>query len=126
MRSLEAMTVLLQHHTAHILLVLLYRKPGPVHTFIQTLNQQLHMLTHRLPVGCRMMAIGDFNLDQHDDKNVVLFDAIKQDHSLVQRSTFTTHMHGGILDLWFDTKFVALSVTWIPTSYTDHFVLLFS
>ena len=72
------------------------------------------------------MVIGDFNLDQNDEKKVVLFDAIKEEHSLVQRSRFTTHMHGGILDLWFDTNCASQSVTWVPTPYSDHFVLLSS
>ena len=44
--------------------------------------------------------------------------------NLHQRSQYSTHIHGGILDLFFDNKSIEL-VHWIPSPYSDHFILIF-
>ena len=43
-----------------VILVVVYRKPGPVELFIQDLIGILL----ELPTECRTFVIGDFNLDQ--------------------------------------------------------------
>ena len=40
-----------------------------------------------------------------------------------QRCDYSTHIHGGILDLVFDNK-KSEPVEWMPSPYSDHFVIL--
>ena len=42
-----------------------------------------------------------------------------------QRSQYSTHLHGGILDLVFDDN-KSDPVEWIPSPYSDHFILIFN
>ena len=76
-----------------------------------------------LPPGYRTLVIGDFNLDQMLIENVEMFNPLFQQFNFHQRSRYSTHIHGGILDLVFDDN-KSESVEWIPSPYSDHFVLL--
>ena len=66
--------------------------------------------------------LGDFNLDQMHEPYVELFRDICMDFSLTQRSNYSTHIYGGILDLVFHNK-KQEPVEWMPSPYSDHFVL---
>ncbi len=57
------------------------------------------------------------------DTHVDLFNGLCTHFSLLQRSNYSTHIHGGILDLVFHNK-KQDPVEWIPTPYSDHFVLI--
>ena len=69
------------------------------------------------------IVLGDFNLDQMHKPYVDLFRGIRERFSLTQRSNYSTHIHGGILDLVFHNK-KHEPVEWMPSPYSDHFVLL--
>ena len=70
-----------------------------------------------------MILCGDFNLDQLLQENVNAFQRLLQEFNLHQRVTYSTHIHGGILDLVFDQARTD-AVQWMPTPYSDHFLIL--
>ena len=43
---------------------------------------------------------------------------------LIQWLNWSTHEYGGILDLVFDSNRSKESVNWMPSPYSDHFVLI--
>ena len=111
--------VLIEIENEYVLLVLLYRKPGPIGTFIQDLIEQLS----EFPTQHRTLIVGDFNLDQMLSENVQKVGPLVTQFKLYQRSDYTTHINGGILDLVFDNTNENI-VRWLPSPYSDHFVLL--
>ena len=71
-----------------------------------------------------MLIVGDFNLDQMLPEDVAKVDPLIQNFNLPQHSQYSTHKHGGILDLVFDTSNSNI-VSSLPSAYSDHFVLFF-
>ena len=93
----------------------------------QRINIFIEELTHQLSIlqitQYNIIVLGDFNLDQMLETHVDLFNSLCTQFSLFQRSNYSTHIHGGILDLVFHNK-KQDPVEWIPTPYSDHFVLI--
>jgi hypothetical protein len=104
-----------------ITLLVVYRKPGSVGDFIDLFEEQIQSL----PTNKRLLIVGDFNLDQRDINLVRLFDSVINRFSLTQRSKFTTHSQGGILDLVFDNKKGADDAKILPFPFSDHFIIIF-
>ena len=50
-----------------------------------------------------MLIVGGYNFDQILPEHVVKVDPLIQNFNSSQRSRYSTHIHGGILDLVFDT-----------------------
>ena len=122
MQDIEAMAFhVLYQGNLDFIIILVYRAPGAVHNFIDILKDQMR----RLPKDKRMILLGDFNLDQRDQSNIVLFSELRQEFSLSQRSNSTTHIDGGILDLVFDNKSLS-EVSFIPTVFSDHCIIIVS
>ena len=120
--EMEVLTLLIDVNGECILLLLLYRAPGPVGAFIDDLIALLeNILEHILPID-RILLVGDFNLDMMLDENIHKTNPLLQRFNLHQRSQYSTHIQGGILDLVFDTN-ISDSVSWIPSPYSDHFSL---
>ena len=71
-------------------------------------------LINELPTQHRMLIVGDFNLDQ------ILLEHVAKS----QRSQYSTHIHGGILDLVFGTS-NSNAISFLPSPFSDHFVLFF-
>ena len=94
--------------------------PGPLGSFIDDFT----FLINELPTQHRMLIVGDFNLDQMLPEHVAKVDPLIQNFSLSQRSRYSTHIHGGILDLVFDTSNSNI-VSSLLSSSSDHFVLFF-
>ncbi len=117
--TLEILPVLMDICNETVLVVLLYRPPGPIGTFIMDLMTQVSIL----PTQYRILILGDFNLDQLLDQNVGRIHPILTTFTLHQRSNYTTHIDGGILDLVLDSNSTQ-DVEWMPSPYSDHFVLL--
>ena len=118
------MSVLMSIDGEQVLIVLLYRPPvttqQQIRYFIEELTDQLA----ELQIGqYNTIVLGDFNLDQMHDPYIELFHGICMQFSLTQRSSYSTHIHGGILDLVFHNR-KQESVEWIPSPYSDHFVLV--
>ena len=74
--------------------------PGPLGLFID--DSILFII--KLPTQLRILIIGDFNLDQMLPEYVAKDDPLIQNFNLSQRSQHSTQIHGGILDLVFDTS----------------------
>ena len=113
---LEILPVVLEIRNYRILVVLVYRMPGPLGTFIDDLIQ----LISELPTQHRMQIVGDFNLDQMLTENVTKLYPLIERFYLYQRSRYSTHIHGGILDLVCNST-NSNSVSWVPSPYSDHF-----
>ena len=122
--QMELMAALMTIDGEQVLVVLIYRPPVTdqqlVNLFIDELKDQLD----ELDVGMyNTIVLGDFNLDQMHNPYVELFQDICSHFSFVQRSNYSTHIHGGILDLVFQNK-RCQPVDWIPSPYSDHFILI--
>ena len=72
---------------------------GPPGTFIN----HFILLIGELPTKHWILVVGDFNLDQILSENVARVDPSIQNFNLSQRSQYSTHTHGGLLDLVFNT-----------------------
>ena len=69
----------------------------------------------------RILIVGDFNLDQMLPENIAKIDPLIQNFNLSQCST---HIHGGLLDLAFDTSNFN-DVSPLQSPCNGHFVLVF-
>ena len=119
---LEVLALLIDVNEECILLLLLYRVPGAVGSFVDDLIALLENILNDIPSVDRILLVGDFNLDQMLDENVRKTNPLLQRFNFHQRSQYSTHIEGGILDLVFDTNMTD-SVYWIPSPYSDHFTL---
>ena len=91
---------------------------------MQQISEQLRVLRHSH--SCRMILLGDFNIDQRLETNINRFAAIKQTHKMEQKTKYNTHVDGGILDLIFDNNLTCNNMKYIPTPYSDHYIVLYS
>ena len=73
---------------------------------------------------CRNLILGDFYIDQILAENTVQCQVLCTYFQLKQRSKYTTHNKGGILDLVFDDNTNAQLVKWMPTPFSGHFMIL--
>ena len=120
--EIQMLPALLMIGNEYVLLIVVYQPPGvPRNVFPYQLLQQLERLSEVRMY--RTIIVGDFNADQMLLENVTAYADSSQRFNLTQRSTYTTHVHGGILDLVFDTSKSNLA-QWMPTPYSDHFVLI--
>ena len=118
--ALEMLPVLVEIENERVLVVVVYRAPDPLGTFITNFITELNILPIR---EHRTLVVGDFNLDQMLPENEEKITPIITELNFHQRSHYSTHILGGILDLVFDND-KTQSVEWIPSPYSDHFVLL--
>ena len=123
--TLEIVPVLLKIDQEMIFLVVVYRRPGPIGNFISTLMAVLDQLIMENPITeeYRMLIIGDFNLDQMLPEHIASFTPLCSHYKLYQRSKYSTHIKGGILDLVFDDN-RDTDVKWMFSPYSDHFILM--
>ena len=106
-----------------LLMVLVYRPPGGQRDpFIQQLLQEVEALPRNR--YDRLIVLGDFNLDQKAEEHMFCFQEFCYHLNLNHRSAYSTHIYGGILDLVFDNDPTKQAVKWMPSPYSDHFVLL--
>ena len=82
-----------------VFLILAYRTPDPVESFIQ----DLIAILVEFPTEYRPLVVGDYNLDQLFYENILMLNGLQQPFHCHQQSHFTKHIHGGILDLVFDS-----------------------
>ena len=122
---LEILPVLLEIEGEIVFLVLVYRRPGPIGTFVNTFIQTIDQILADEPIqgNYRTLILGDFNWDQMLPQHVVSFNPFILHFRCHQRSNYTTHGKGGILDLVFDDK-RDTDVDWMFSPYSDHFILL--
>ena len=118
------MPVLMSTEEEQVLLVLIYRLPvanqPEITCFIKEVTAQfeeLHIDEYNTVV------LGDFDLDQMHNPYIDLFNNILTCFAFTQRSNYSTHIYGGILGLVFHGRKQTL-VEWLPSLYSDHFVLL--
>ena len=117
---LEVLPIVLEIEKETNLFVIVYPMPGPLDFFIDDFIS----LIHELPTQHRMLVVGDFNLDQMLPEHVAKVDPLIQNLKLSQRSQYSTHIHGGMLDLVFDTL-KSNTVSSLLSTYSDHFVVFF-
>ena len=78
-----------------------------------------------LPSEYRKVVVRDFNLDLRLQDNNDLIEYYCHKLDMVQKVDYTTHIHGGILNLVLDTNVSAGSTDWMPTPFSDHFVIYY-
>ena len=94
--------------------------PGPLGSLID----DFILLINELPRQHKMLIVGDFNLNQMLPEHVAKVDPLTQNFNLFQHSQCSTHIHGEILDLVFDTS-NSNTVSSLLSPYSDHLVLFF-
>ena len=122
-RHITMLSLLMTINEERVLLVLVYRPPDPStrNVFAQTLKMELSFLQGNISeTNYRTLVVGDFNMPGSYD---VLNEALPP-KTYHQRSQFSTHTRGGILDLVFDNC-LSDPVEWMPSPYSDHFILIF-
>ena len=94
--------------------------PGRLGSFID----DFILLINELPTPHRMFIVDDFNLDLMLPDHVFKVNPLVQNFNFSQRSQYSTHIHGEILDLVFDAS-NSSSNTFLPSPYNDDVVLFF-
>ena len=120
--GMQMLPVLLDIEDEEVLLVLVYRHPngGRVENFIYQLTYELsHLPTDKY----RTIVLGDFNIDQMLQENVLSFSNFCNQFHFTQRSKYSTFRDGGILDLVFDNQ-KSGAVKWTPSPYSDSIFLI--
>ena len=97
---LEILPIVLENRTGDYFLVIVYRMPGPLGSFIDDIIS----LINKLPTQDRMLIVSDFNLDQMLPEHVAKVDPLIQNFHLFQTSQYSSHIYEGISDLVFDTS----------------------
>ena len=123
---LEMLPVLLKVDNEMLFLVVVYRRPGPIGNFVSSITQEIGRLLQENPIcgdEVRSIIIGDFNYDQLLDQHAVSLSSFSSHFNFHQRSKYSTHIKGGILDLVFDNK-KTTDVEWMFSPFSDHFILL--
>ena len=92
---LEVLPIILEIEKETFLLLIVYHIPDPLGSFID----YFILLINELPTQHRRLIVGDFNLDQMLPEHVAKVDPLIQNFNLSQRSQYSTHIDGGILDL---------------------------
>ena len=77
-----------------------------------------------LPAQYRRVIVGDFNLDLRLQRNQDIIGQYEM-MNMKQKVEYTTHIYGGILDLIFDSKDTQGSADWMPTPFSDHFIIYY-
>ena len=114
------MLVVLEIEREAILLVIVYHMPGP----LGSLMDNSFSLINELPTQHRMLIVGYFNLDRMLPKHGAKFNPLIENFNLSQLSQSSTYIHGGILDLVFDTS-NSNAVSFLSTPFNDYFFLFF-
>ena len=118
---LEVLPIALEIKKETVLLVIVYRMPGPVGSFIDDFISLINELSTQ-HIGCWLLVI---LILIKCCLSMLQVDPLIQNFNLSQRSQYSTHIHGGILDLVFDTS-NSNNFSSLPSAYSDHFVLFFS
>lgn len=80
MSTLELLPVVMKIEDEHVLVLLIYRPPGPIGTFIEQLRIELGFLpTDKY----RTLILGDFNLDQNLAENEQILFPLLTDFKLI-------------------------------------------
>ena len=105
------------------IIFLIYRKNGTsILTFFTELYTQLSTFaSHNL----RIILLGDFNLDPSKYTNNSPYSQIEKDFNLHMQSEFPTQIHGGMLDIIFDSDSQSCTLEWLPTPFSDHFIIFY-
>ena len=82
------------------------------------------LLINELPIQHRMLIVGGFNLDQMLPEHVAIFYPLIQNFNLSQHLQYSSHIHGEILNLVFDTS-KSNTLSSLLLHFSDHFVLCF-
>ena len=107
-----------------IIPIVVYRKQevSPQH-FLYILQDE----SQKLPSDFRIIITGDFNMDQRLEENVEMLNLfVNQRIGFHNKVNFSTHVQGGILDLFLDSHITQSSVPWQPTPFSDHFNLYYN
>ena len=122
--ELEIFPLTVKIENEHIMFVLVYRpQTTPKRTFLHQLFSQLMSL----PTSNyeRLIVLGDFNLDQKSPEHRDCFATLIEQFHFIQRSTYSTQKFGGILDLIFDNNQSKKPAEWMPSPFSDHFIMMF-
>ena len=117
--NIEILSCLLELQGYEYVFSLVYKKPSSSpNEFLNDLISEIEAL----PPG-RKIVCGDFNIDQLLEGNRVLISNVSNSTGLIQIIDYSTHILGGILDLVFLEGGVPGNYGWLPTIFSDHFLI---
>ena len=121
--KVEMMACSIEYENCSLIIAIVYRKDGiSANQFMVDLIEEIDAL----PNDCRKIIVGDFNLDVRLQTNKDIIDLFSQQIHMQQKVTYSTHIHGGILDLVFDCNDSKGEADWMPTPFSDHFVIYYN
>ena len=106
------------------IIFLIYRKNTTnINNFFTELTEQLAEFSS---LKLRILLLGDFNLNPFQQNNHNLYYiSLQQRYNLHMKSDFATHVCAGVLYLIFDTDSQTHALEWLPTPFSDHFMLFY-
>jgi hypothetical protein len=117
--NIEVLSCLLELQGCEFVFMLVYKKPSLSPTvFINDLISEIDALPPARKILC-----GDFNIDQLLEENRALISSVSSNTGLNQIVNYSTHNFGGILDLVFLEEGIPGNYDWLPTVYSDHFLI---
>ena len=120
--QIEMLASLVESKGCKVIVIIVYRPSNKsVREFMENLVEEIEAL----PSEYRKVVVGDFNLDLRLQDNNDLIEYYCHKLDMVQKVDYTTHIHGGILDLVLDTNVSAGSTDLMPTPFSDHFVIYY-
>ena len=111
-----------QSHEKFIIFLIYRKNTTNIQHFFQELSFQL---TKFASLDLHIILLGDFNLDPWKNDNNSHYIPLRNDFNLNIKSDFATHIHAGVLDLIFDTDSQIHALEWLPTPFSDHFIIFY-
>ena len=99
----KTFTFVLDIKGEHALLILLCRPPGTIHSFVTDLIQLVENVLSTAKL-LEFYFLATLNLDQMLQENVNKMHSLIRCFHLHQRSQYSAHVQGSILDLVFDSR----------------------
>ena len=117
------MSSLIECQGMKIIIIIVYR-PGtyPMQEFLDDLKEEIEAL----PSEYRKIVVGDFNFDLRLENKELYINNYCHRLNLKQKVNYTTHIKGGILDLIMDCRDSHGFTDWMPTPFSDHFIIYYN
>ena len=122
-RRIEIMSNLIEYKENKVIVVIVYRpEKHSIRDFMNDLREEIEAL----PSEYRKVIVGDFNFDLRSENNELYLTNFLHRLNMEQKVNYTTHVKGGILDLVIDVCGSTGTTDWMPTPFSDHFIIYYS
>ena len=121
--KIEIMSNLVEYEGNRVIIVIVYRPDKySEQEFMDDLKEEIEAL----PSQYRKIIVGDFNFDLRLENKELYINDYCHRLNLKQKVNYTTHIKGGILDLIMDGRDSNGFADWMPTPFSDHFIIYYN